>query len=139
MNTVFTLHNIRNYFISLGVFLIIDMVWLTLIAKSLYSKYLGYLMAPKVNLLAAFLFYVLFIIGLLVFVIHPALRKESWQYALWMGMFFGLITYATYDLTNLATVKDWPVTITLIDLVWGSTVSGATAFLSYLILRLFRS
>ena len=139
MNTILSLSNIRNYFISLGVFLVIDMVWLAFIAKSLYSKYLGYLMAPKVNFLAAFLFYMLFIIGLLVFVINPALVKESWQSALLMGMFFGLITYATYDLTNLATVKDWPVMITIIDLVWGSVVSGATALISYLILRLFRS
>jgi uncharacterized membrane protein len=139
MNAIFTINNIRNYFISLGVFLIIDMIWLLFIAKSLYSKHLGYLMAPKVNFLAAFLFYMLFIIGLLVFVINPALAKESWHSALLMGMFFGLITYATYDLTNLATVKDWPVLITVIDLVWGSVVSGATALISYLILRLFRS
>lgn len=139
MNTILSLSNIRNYFISLGVFLVIDMIWLALIAKSLYSKYLGYLMTPKVNLLAAFLFYMLFIVGLMVFVISPALAKESWQSALLMGMFFGLITYATYDLTNLATVKDWPVLITIIDLVWGSVVSGATALISYLILRLFRS
>lgn len=96
-------------------------------------------MAPKINFLAAFLFNMLFIIGLLVFVINPALAKESWQSALLMGMSFGLITYATYDLTNLATVKDWPVLITVIYLIWGSVVSGATALISYLILRLFRS
>jgi uncharacterized membrane protein len=138
MNTILSLHNIRNYFISLGVFLIIDMVWLAIIAKSLYSKYLGYLMASQVNFLAAFLFYMLFIIGLLVFVINPALSKGSWQSALFMGMFFGLITYATYDLTNLATVKDWPVLITVIDLVWGSFVSGLTAFISYWIIGLFQ-
>ncbi|MBP1754334.1 MAG: hypothetical protein H6Q59_732 [Firmicutes bacterium] len=139
MNTILSFTNIRNFFISLVVFLIIDMVWLTLIAKSIYSKYLGYLMAPKVNFLAAFIFYIIFIIGLSVFVIHPAFVNDSWRSALFMGMFFGLITYATYDLTNLATVKDWPVFITVIDLIWGSMVSGATAFISFLLIRLFRS
>jgi uncharacterized membrane protein len=115
------------------------MVWLAVIAKTLYSKYLGYLMAPKVNFIAAFIFYIIFIIGLSVFVIHPALVNGSWQTALFMGMFFGLITYSTYDLTNLATVKDWPIFITVIDLIWGSVVSGATALISFLLIRLFRS
>lgn len=129
---------IRNYFVSLVIFLVIDMVWLSVIAKSLYSKYLGYLMATKVNFVAALLFYMLFIVGLLVFVINPALIKESWKSALFLGMFFGLVCYATYDLTNLATVKDWPKLITAIDLVWGSTVTGITALLSYTVIRLFK-
>ena len=137
MNTIFILQNLRNYFISLVVFLVIDMVWLLVIAKNLYSKHLGYLMAPKVNFTAAFVFYMIFILGLLVFVINPALLKESWQSALLFGMFFGLVTYATYDLTNLATVKDWPMVITVIDLIWGSVVSGATALISYLLIKLF--
>lgn len=129
---------IRNYFVSLVIFLVIDMVWLSVIAKSLYSKYLGYLMATKVNFVAALLFYMLFIVGLLVFVINPALIKESWKSALFLGMFFGLVCYATYDLTNLATVKDWPKLITVIDLVWGSTVTGITSLLSYTVIRLFK-
>ncbi|MHB8127552.1 MAG: DUF2177 family protein [Mobilitalea sp.] len=137
MNTFFTLQNIRNYFVSLVVFLVIDMVWLVVIAKNLYAKHLGYLMVPKVNFPAAFIFYMIFILGLLVFVINPALLKESWQSALLFGMFFGLVTYATYDLTNLATVKDWPMFITVIDLIWGSVVSGATALISYLLIKLF--
>jgi uncharacterized membrane protein len=114
------------------------MIWLTVIAKTLYAKYLAYLMAPKVNFIAALLFYVLFVAALLVFVIDPALAKESWKTALFLGMFFGLVCYATYDLTNLATIKDWPKLITFIDLIWGSVVTGATSLLSYLILRLFR-
>jgi len=109
---------------------------LLFISKSLYSKYLGYLMTPKVNFIAAFLFYMLFVVGLLVFVIQPALLKESASSALLLGMLFGLVCYATYDLTNLATVKDWPVFITVVDLFWGAFVSGFTALISYYLIRM---
>ncbi len=137
MNLSLTWADARNYVIALVIFLAIDMVWLTLIAKSLYAQHLGYLMAPKAKLLAAFLFYLLFVVGLQFFVLNPALAANSWKTALFAGMFFGLVTYATYDLTNLATVRDWPVLITVIDLVWGSFVSGATALLSFLVIRKF--
>jgi len=137
MNLSLTWADARNYGIALVIFLAIDMVWLTLIAKSLYAQHLGYLMAPKAKLIAAFIFYLLFVAGLQFFVLNPALAAGSWKTALFAGMFFGLVTYATYDLTNLATVKDWPVLITAIDLVWGSFVSGITALLSFLVIRKF--
>lgn len=126
---------VRNYVIALIVFLVIDFLWLTVIAKALYARHLGYLMAPKPNLVAALAFYLLFIAGLQYFVLNPALTAGSWQAALFPALFFGLVTYATYDLTNLATVKDWPILITGIDLLWGSFVSGATSIVSYLIIR----
>ncbi len=127
--------DLRNYGIMLGIFLVIDFIWLTVIAKSLYAQHLGYLMAPKANLVAALVFYLLFVVGLQFFVLNPALLNGNWVSVLLTGMFFGLVTYATYDLTNLATVRDWPILITAIDLVWGSFVSGATALLSYLIIQ----
>lgn len=127
--------DLRNYGIMLGIFLVIDFIWLTVIAKSLYAQHLGYLMAPKANLVAALIFYLLFVLGLQFFVLNPALLNGSWVSVLLSGMFFGLVTYATYDLTNLATVRDWPILITFIDLVWGSFVSGITALLSFLIIR----
>ena len=127
--------DLRNYGIMLGIFLVIDFIWLTVIAKSLYAQHLGYLMAPKANLVAALIFYLLFVVGLQFFVLNPALLNGNWVSVLLTGMFFGLVTYATYDLTNLATVRDWPILITAIDLVWGSFVSGATALLSYLIIQ----
>jgi len=138
MRGTFIWLDVRNYFIALGVFLAIDMVWLLAIAKPFYSKHLGYLMAPKPNLVAAFLFYALFVAGLMFFVVTPALTKGSWTAALIPGLFFGLLTYATYDLTNLATVRDWPLVVTIVDLVWGSLVSGATSTASYFIIRLFK-
>lgn len=109
--------DIRNFFVSFGVFLVIDLVWLGVVAKNLYAEKLGYLMAPKVNFAAAFIFYAIFVVGMMFFVINPALAKNSWQIALFTGMFFGFVTYATYDLTNLATIRDWPLTITIIDLI----------------------
>jgi uncharacterized membrane protein len=80
---------------------------------------------------------VLYIVGILFFVISPALGKESWQYALFVGFFFGFITYMTYDLTNLATLKDWPVFLTVVDIIWGTALGGATSILSYTFIRLF--
>ena len=117
------------------IFLAIDMLWLGLIAKPFYNKYLGFIMAPKVNFIAAFIFYAIFIFGMLVFVINPALNKKSPRSALLYGIFFGVIAYATYDLTNLATLKDWPIIVTVVDIVWGGFVSGLTAVLSYLIIH----
>ena len=137
MHLHLSLTDLRNYAIILAVFLAIDGLWLMVIAKKLYAQHLGYLMSEKPKLLAAFVFYLLFVLGLQAFVVNPALAAESWKAALLPGLLFGLITYATYDLTNLATVKDWPVLITVIDLVWGSFVSGAVSVISYLLIRLF--
>lgn len=124
---------IKLYFIALPVFLAIDLVWLGLIAKNLYSQQLGYLMKTNPNWLAAILFYLLFVVGLVVFVLEPAIAKQSWQHALILGALFGLISYATYDLTNLATIKDWPLLVTVIDLIWGATLSASVSVISYLV------
>lgn len=130
---------LKEYGIAFIVFMLIDLVWLVFIARSLYQKYLGYIMSPTVNWPAAIIFYMLFIAGIVFFVIHPALAKESLQYAVLAGAFFGLVTYATYDLTNLATLKDWPLNITIIDLIWGSTLSASTASATFLIIKNFLS
>lgn len=124
-----------NYLIALVVFLIIDLVWLLLIARRLYKAKLGHLMAEKANWLAAVVFYLIFIAAIVFFVVEPALAADSLPYALGVGAFFGLVAYATYDLTNLATLKAWPISITIIDLVWGTFLSSATAALTMLISR----
>lgn len=124
---------LKLYLIALPVFFAIDMVWLGLIAKNFYAKYIGFLMRTDVNWTAALLFYFLFIAGLVVFVITPAFEKHSWETALILGALFGLITYATYDLTNLATLKDWPLLVTIVDLLWGMTVSASVSTITYLI------
>jgi uncharacterized membrane protein len=124
---------IKLYLIALPVFFVIDSIWLTLVAKNFYAKQIGFLMSKTPNLLAAFVFYLVFIAGLVVFVITPALDKKIWLNMLLTGALFGLVTYATYDLTNLATVKDWPVIVTVIDLIWGMFVSASVALITYLI------
>ena len=128
---------IKVYLTSFVVFFVIDLLWLGVVAQKLYSKYLSYIMKEKPNWSAALLFYVLYIIGLVFFVINPALEKSSWQYALFAGLFFGFITYATYDLTNLATLKDWPFTITVIDLIWGSVLGASVSIITYSIIKAF--
>lgn len=125
------------FVITFIVFMGIDLIWLGFVAKNIYSKYLGYLMAPKVNWLAALVFYVIFIIGVLYFVIAPSLVDRDFSQLLIRAMLFGFITYATYDLTNLATVRDWPITITIIDLIWGTTLSTSVSVISYLIITNF--
>src|SRR5579885_1936219 len=126
---------LKLYFIDLPIFFGMDMVWLGVVAKNFYTKQIGFLMTPKVNWAAAILFYLLFLVGLVVFVIAPAVEKDSWLHALMLGALFGLISYATYDLTNLATLKDWPLALTVVDLIWGtvlaSTVSVGTFFIAH--------
>ncbi|MBP1665814.1 MAG: hypothetical protein H6Q23_674 [Bacteroidetes bacterium] len=124
---------IKLFFIALAVFFAIDMVWLVLIAKKFYREQIGFLMRPDINWIAAIVFYLLFIAGLVIFVISPAIQKHSWTHAILFGALFGLISYATYDLTNLATIKGWPVLVTLVDLAWGMVLSASVSLFTYLI------
>lgn len=122
---------LKLYLASLFVFFAVDMVWLGLIASSFYKKYLGYLMAPKVNWVPALIFYLLFVLGILVFVVLPGVKENSLQETILRALLFGLITYATYDLTNLATIGGWPVIVTIADLAWGmavTTIVGVAGF-----------
>lgn len=121
-----------QFLVTLTVFTLVDLLWLLKVAPKLYRKYIGHLMADKVNIFGAMLFYIVFIIGLVFFVIGPNLQNLS--QAIFAGAMFGLVTYATYDLTNLATLKGWPVTITVIDLIWGTFVTAVTSGLVVLIL-----
>jgi len=128
--------SIISFLIAAIFFSIIDFIWLGLVAKRLYRRQLGFLLRDKANIPAAVTFYILFVIGLVFFVINPALNRGNAQvyYAVLHGGLYGLFTYATYDLTNLSTVKGWPLTITLIDLAWGIVISILTATITVLIL-----
>jgi len=126
---------ILSYMIALVVFFAIDMVWLGLVAKGFYRRHLGAMLSPKVNWPAAILFYLLFIAGLVVFVIKPVLLKGGTLEAAVLGAFLGLICYATYDLTNLATLKNWPLVVTVVDLVWGSALGGGVSILTVILAR----
>lgn len=119
--------------IALPVFFAIDMIWLGLVAKSFYRQHLGGLLRSDVNWPAALIFYLLFIVGLVVLVITPAVDAGSWLQAVGRGALFGLVTYATYDLTNLATLRDWPVVVTVVDLAWGVVLASSVAATTYAI------
>ncbi|MCM2303008.1 MAG: DUF2177 family protein [Flavobacteriaceae bacterium] len=126
---------IYSYLLTFIVFLLIDMLWLGIIAKNLYQKYLGGFLTDQVNWIAAFIFYMLFVIGISIFAIYPAVQKGSVYHAILLGALFGFFTYATYDLTNLATLKDWPLPIVFIDIIWGTTLSAIVSFSGYYIVK----
>lgn len=126
---------VKLYLLTLVAFLAIDMVWLGLVARGFYRKYLGYLLSPSPNWIAAILFYLLFVAGILVFAVVPGLEAGTLGKAVLLGALFGLFTYATYDLTNQATIKDWPLVITLVDLVWGTVLSSTVAWIGFVIGR----
>jgi len=121
------------YLLTVPVFFLIDMVWLGVVAKRFYRRHLGNFLSDTVNWPAALIFYLLFIVGILVFAVLPGLDKNSFSHTLVMGILFGFFTYATYDLTNLATMKDWPIVIVIVDILWGMVLSGSVASISYLI------
>ena len=118
------------YLFTLAIFFLIDMIWLGVVARRFYRRHLGPMLSPKVNWGAALLFYLLFIVGLLIFVIRPALTGGQPLKAIFFGSLFGLISYATYDLTNLATLRDWPIVVTVVDLIWGAFLGGVVSFVS---------
>ena len=124
---------IKLYAIALPVFFAIDMIWIGVVAKGFYRAQIGSLMKSDVNWMAAIIFYLLFIFGLVTFVIAPAVQKGSWTHALLFGALFGLVCYATYDLTNLAVAKDWPLLITIVDLAWGATLAALVSTITYFI------
>lgn len=126
---------LKLYGIAFVLFIVIDLIWLGLIAKNLYQKYLGHLMADSVNWTAAVIFYVLFIGFLVYFVLLPNISTGTVLQVMLTGALFGFITYATYDLTNLATLKDWPWQITIIDLVWGTFLGASISSLTFIINR----
>lgn len=119
------------------VFLVIDFVWLTQIASKFYSEQLGDLLLEKPNLGIAVAFYLIYVVGIVVFAVAPALKAGSFQYAVLYGAMFGFFAYATYDLTNLATLKNWSVAVALVDVSWGTVLTGVAAGAGYAITNTF--
>lgn len=124
---------IKLFLVALPTFFVIDMIWLILVARKFYNEQLGFLMRPDIGWVAAIIFYLIFIAALITFVIGPAVEKQSWVHAVIYGAFFGLVTYATYDLTNLATLKDWPLVVTVVDLAWGMVLAGSISVITYFV------
>ncbi|MEQ9412995.1 MAG: DUF2177 family protein [Cyclobacteriaceae bacterium] len=130
---------IISYLLTAVVFFAIDLLWLGVVAKGLYNKYLGNLLSDQINWPAAIIFYLLFIVGIFIFAILPAVDKASLSKAIVLGALFGFFTYATYDLTNLATLKGWPLTIVFIDITWGSVLTATVSAAGYTITRWINS
>lgn len=124
------------YAISVPIFFAIDMIWLGFVASDFYRSRLGHLMGD-INWPAAIIFYFVFLVGLVIFAIYPAIEKGAWSHALIYGALFGFFTYATYDLTNLATLRDWPLSVTIVDMVWGTALGASVAVGTYLIYEAF--
>lgn len=120
------------YLLTIPVFFLIDMLWLGTVATKFYQSQIGFLLGP-INWMAAITFYLIYIVGIIIFAVHPALEVGSLNKAILFGALFGFFTYATYDLTNLVTLKDWPLTVVIVDILWGTILSASVATVSYLI------
>jgi uncharacterized membrane protein len=122
---------IATYFIALLSFFAIDMVWLGVISKNYYKQKLGFILSPDPNWAAAIIFYLLFIAGIIYFAINPGLKANDWQVALVNGALLGAMCYATYDLTNMATIAKWLIEIVIIDIIWGMVLTGSVSVITY--------
>jgi uncharacterized membrane protein len=120
------------YLICTAIFFAIDMAWLGFFAKNFYKEKLGYIMADKVNWPAAAIFYLIYIGGILFFAVMPALRGQSCTLAMLNGAVLGLLCYATYDLTNMATISRWPLIVVIVDIIWGIVLTGGVSALTFL-------
>jgi uncharacterized membrane protein len=123
----------KLYALTVPIFFAVDIVWLGFVAKKFYRNNLGFILSPEVNWWAAICFYLLYIAGILIFAVVPALEKEAFGKALLWGCLYGFFTYATYDLTNMATIKDWPLKVVVVDILWGVFLCSTVASLSFLL------
>jgi uncharacterized membrane protein len=126
---------VKLYGLTVPVFFVIDIIWLGVVAKGFYQKNLKYILSPNVNWTAAIIFYLIYIAGILIFAVLPAVAKDSLRHAAVWGALFGFFTYATYDLTNLALLKDWPIIIVIVDILWGVVLCSAVAALSFFVAK----
>jgi uncharacterized membrane protein len=122
-----------TYLIATVTFFVIDMAWLGFFARNFYKAKLGFILSDKVNWPAAIIFYLIYIGGILFFAVLPALREHNWMLALINGAVLGMLCYATYDLTNMATIDKWPLVVVIIDIIWGIVLTGGVATITYFI------
>tara|TARA_B100000767_G_C19759401_1_gene534467 strand:- start:631 stop:1029 length:399 start_codon:yes stop_codon:yes gene_type:complete len=128
---------IKLFLTSFITFLLLDALWIGLIARSFYSKQLSLYLTDNVIWLSALIFYVIFNIGLLIFVILPSIEKNSYSTLFIYSLLYGLVTFATYDLTNLATIKDWPLIVSIVDMLYGMFVALAASSVAFYMNKYF--
>jgi uncharacterized membrane protein len=127
------LNFLKLYAIALSAFLVIDFIWLKFIARSFYRAQLGHLLRSEVNWGAAIAFYLLFVVGIVVLVVGPAIERRSLKQALLLGALLGLVAYAAYDFTNLAVLEGFPLTVALVDVAWGAVLCASVSGITYLV------
>jgi uncharacterized membrane protein len=135
MNLLFFL---KLYLLTIPIFFLLDLIWLGYIAKGFYRQNLAFILSPEVNWPAAIVFYLIYIVGILFFAVAPAIERSSITRALIWGVSYGFFTYATYDLTNMALIKDWPLKIVVVDILWGMVLCGVVAMLSFVVAKWIR-
>lgn len=126
---------ISSFAVAGFVMAFIDAVWLSLIANKFYKSQIGPLLLDKPNLVAAAAFYLIYVAGIVAFAVLPALDRNAWQHALGYGALLGLVAYATYDLTNLATLKGFPLKVVVVDLIWGVILTATVSLITYFIVK----
>ena len=126
---------LKLYMLTIPIFFVVDLLWLGVIAKNLYQKNLAHLLSPVVNWPAAIVFYLIYIAGIILFAVKPGLAEQSLTKTIIWAALFGFFTYATYDLTNLATLRDWPIKVVVIDIIWGTVLCTLVSIGSYQIGR----
>mgnify|MGYP000456923249 FL=1 len=125
------------YLSTVVVFFAIDFVWLNFVAQKFYNAQMGDLLKDSFNLPVAAGFYLVYIVGIVIFAINPALKSGAWTTALLYGALFGFFCYATYDLTNLSTMKGFPPLVAVVDIAWGAFITGVSATLGFYLTQLF--
>ena len=123
---------LKLYAVALATFLVIDLVWLGVVARSFYQAQLGHLMRPNVNWAAAVVFYLIFVVGIVILAVWPAIDRRSLTHAVLLGALLGLVSYAAYDLTNFATLDGFPLKVVVVDIVWGTVLCGTISAVTYL-------
>lgn len=130
------IQHVVSYLATALVFLAIDYVWLSQVATRFYFDRIGHLLMDKPNMGAAAAFYLIYVVGIVIFAVGPALKTGNISTAVLFGALFGFFTYATYDVTNYATLRDWPFIVVIVDISWGTILSAVSAGLGYLLTRL---
>lgn len=122
---------IKLYALTIPIFFVIDIIWLGVVAKSYYRNQLDGILAQNVNWIAAIVFYLIYIVGIIFFAVRPSLQEQSLVKALVLGALYGFFTYATYDLTNMATIDGWPLQLAVVDIAWGVVLCASVSSISY--------
>ena len=130
MSTFFWL---KLYLLTIPVFFVIDMLWLGYVARNFYKNQLNHLLSPEVNWPAAIIFYLIYIVGIIFFAVRPGLEADSFVRTCMLAALFGFFTYATYDLTNLATLRSWPLAVVFVDIAWGTLLCTLVGGASYML------